>query len=128
MIGDVLVPAEVRARLQALKPDHVVVVPDGPLHGFPLEAILLTGGDKPRYVLDELPPLVYVPSAAVLARPAAPALAGPPSLLTVANPAYPRNAPTTTSRVNDAQRRHLEQLLILSSRLPALPGTEKESA
>src|SRR5262249_11102285 len=48
--------------------------------------------DRPTYVLDELPPLVYAPSVAILARladrrPAAPA--GPRSLLTVA-PTYPQ--------------------------------------
>jgi CHAT domain-containing protein len=128
VIGDVLLPADVRARLQAMKPDQIIVVPDGPLHGFPLEAILLTGGDRPRYVLDELPPLVYVPSAAVLTRPITPAASGPPTLLTVANPAYRRGAPRPSANVDEAQRRNIEQLRLLSSRLPELPGTEKESA
>jgi CHAT domain-containing protein/tetratricopeptide (TPR) repeat protein len=127
VIGDVLLPTELRARLQAMKPDQVVVVPDGPLHGFPLEAILLSGGDKPRYVLDELPPLVYVPSAAILTRAIAPPASGLPTLLTVANPAYRRGVSRPASNVDESQRRNIEQLRVLSSRLPDLPGTEKES-
>jgi CHAT domain-containing protein len=76
-------------------PECVIVVPDGALHKLPFESLVLRSGDRPAYVLDELPPLAYAPSVAVLARlaalkPAAPD--GPRSLLTVADPAYPRAA------------------------------------
>jgi hypothetical protein len=67
-------PPAVRKHLAGLKLDHLIVVPDGPLHKLPLEALLLEAGPEPRYGMDELPPLVYSPSLAVL-----PLLAGRPS-------------------------------------------------
>ncbi len=88
-----LLPPAARARVKELAPEYLLVVPDGPLHKLPLEALVLREGPPTRYVLDELPPLVYAPSAAVLA--ALPALpgrqsppAGPPTLLTVGDVAY----------------------------------------
>ncbi len=91
LLGDVVLPREVRDRIREANPDTLLVVPDGALHRLPLEALLFQAGDRPRYLLDELPPLVYCPSLAVLAmlneqKPPPP---GPLSLLTVANPAYP---------------------------------------
>jgi CHAT domain-containing protein len=84
----------VRARIREVGPATLVVVPDGALHKLPLEALLLEGGARPRYALDELPSIVYAPSAAILAllagRPA-PRRAGPLTLLTVADPAYPED-------------------------------------
>jgi CHAT domain-containing protein/tetratricopeptide (TPR) repeat protein len=91
--GAVFLPEAARRRIRELAPEYLLVVPDGPLHKLPLEALVLRGGKEPRYALDELPPLVYAPSAAVLAvladRPPL-ATAGPPSLLTVGNVAYPQ--------------------------------------
>jgi tetratricopeptide (TPR) repeat protein len=91
-LGDVLLPPAVLRRIEEIKPDGLVVIPDGALHRLPLEALVI---DTPRgrgYVLDELPPIVYAPSAAVLARLAQrrpPDAAGPFSLLTVSDPEYP---------------------------------------
>src|SRR5207248_1220389 len=77
------------------------------LHGLPLESLVLEGGERPRYALEELPPLLYAPSAAALAflleRPA-PAADRPRSLLTVGDVAYPQpdgKAPPSGQR--DAQ-------------------------
>jgi CHAT domain-containing protein/tetratricopeptide (TPR) repeat protein len=93
--GVAFLPAEARRRIRELAPEYLLVVPDGPLHKLPLEALVLQGGKEPRYALDELPPLVYAPSAAVLAaladRP--PLAAGPVSLLTVGDVAYPQTKP-----------------------------------
>ena len=100
----------------------MVVVPDGPLHKLPLEALLLQSGERPRYVLDELPPIVYDPSASVLAllsEPPRPARQGPPSLLTVGNPAYR----TTKGKPTDDPA--LAVLLALRGELPLLPGTTR---
>jgi CHAT domain-containing protein len=93
-VAAALLPPAARARVKELAPEYLLVVPDGPLHKLPLEALVLREGPPTRYALDELPPLVYAPSAAVLAAlPALPgrqaAPAGPPTLLTVGDIAYP---------------------------------------
>jgi hypothetical protein len=64
--ADVFVPPALRQRLRRLRPERLVVVPDGPLHKLPLEALPVEGGARPRYLLDELPPTVYAPSVAAL--------------------------------------------------------------
>jgi CHAT domain-containing protein/tetratricopeptide (TPR) repeat protein len=91
-LGDVLLPPAVLRRIEEIKPDGLVVIPDGPLHRLPLEALVIDTPRGPRYVLDELPPIAYAPSAAVLVRLAQrrpPDAAGPFSLLTVSDPEYP---------------------------------------
>jgi CHAT domain-containing protein len=121
LLADILLPPEVRQRIRASAPECLIVVPDGALHKLPLEALLLEAGEKPVYVLDELPPLVYAPSVAalaVLADRAAVTQVGPLSLLSVADPAYPQakaGARTTAGP---------EAALLL----PPLPGTAAESA
>jgi tetratricopeptide (TPR) repeat protein len=91
-VGAAFLPPEACHRIRELGAECLLVVPDGPLHKLPLESLLLPGAKKPRYALDELPPMVYAPSAAVLAllgtRPSLPA--GPRTLLTVGNVAYGR--------------------------------------
>lgn len=92
LLADILLPAGAREHIRALAPECVILVPDGALHKLPFEALLLRPCKSPAYVIDELPPLAYAPSVAILARlaelkPAAPG--GPRSLLSVANPAYP---------------------------------------
>src|SRR5262249_29903040 len=102
----------------------LVVVPDGPLQKLPLEALLLEAGSRPRYAVDELPPIVYAPSAAILPlladrpRPAA----GPPSLLTVRNPAYPQG-PSPSQAVSPPS----SHVLGLRGQLRLLPFTATES-
>ncbi len=126
-------PPAVRTRLRALRLDHVLVVPDGPLHALPLEALLLRGGKEPRYVLDELPPLVYSPSAAVLAVLAgrsARTVVGPPSLLTVGNVAYGAAEAKTPGKRGAERIDGPVQggaLLALRGACPALPHTGPES-
>jgi CHAT domain-containing protein/tetratricopeptide (TPR) repeat protein len=89
--GVAFLPAAARRRVRELAPEYLLVVPDGPLHKLPLEALVLQGGKEPRYALDEMPPLVYAPSAAVLAVLAErPPATGPASLLTVGDVAYPQ--------------------------------------
>src|SRR6185437_13521673 len=84
-------PPAARKAIQEAAPDMLVVIPDGPLHKLPLEALLTQVGQKPRYVLDDLPPMVYAPSVAalsVLANRPRSSISAPLSLLTVGNPAY----------------------------------------
>jgi CHAT domain-containing protein len=134
LLGEILLPEAARRRIKATRRECLIVVPDGALHQLPFEALLLPDGDSSSYVLDELPPLAYAPSVAILAllvepRPAPPG--GLKSLLTVADPAYPqgkarkakphRPAPGATRR--DPGPAPYEIL----GPLPLLPGTRKES-
>jgi CHAT domain-containing protein len=99
------------------------VVPDGPLHKLPLEAVVVHGGNRPRYLLDELPPIVYAPSVDMLVHLAdRPALGpkAPLSLVTVSDPAYRAPRPGATQMP-------LPELLELARGLPLLPGTAEES-
>jgi CHAT domain-containing protein/tetratricopeptide (TPR) repeat protein len=91
LLADVLLPGPVRKRLSDPKLECVVLIPDDALHKLPFEALVLKGGDPPVYALDQLRPLVYAPSVAVLgllARGPSVAAGERLSLLTVANPAY----------------------------------------
>jgi CHAT domain-containing protein/tetratricopeptide (TPR) repeat protein len=95
-IANIFLPETVRNCIRASNAECLVVVPDGPLHKLPLEALILKADPKPVYVLDDLPPIVYAPSAALLPllaeRP--PLAAGPLTLLTVCNPAYRQARPS----------------------------------
>jgi CHAT domain-containing protein len=93
VLAEVLLPPLARACIRSRAPESLVLIPDGPLHRLPFESLLLKGGQRPTYVLDELPPLVYFPSLAVLERTSRDRAAGPAaplSLLTVANPSIPQ--------------------------------------
>src|SRR5262249_34437322 len=123
--GDVLLPPTVRQRIRALGAEGLVIVPDGPLHKLPFEALLFASAPKPVYAVDELPPIVYCPSSAVL-----PVLAGRPrpsgelSLLTVSNPAYPEGTGRKPARGGgDAP----SQLLGFQGQLERLKFTAEES-
>jgi CHAT domain-containing protein/tetratricopeptide (TPR) repeat protein len=93
LAADVLLPAEVRKYIRDVHADKLLVVPDGPLHKLPLEALVVKAEDgKIRYLLDDdLPPITYAPSLAILGLLTdRPAPRGPLSLLTVCNPVYPK--------------------------------------
>ena len=106
LLADVLLPERARARIRALVPKEIVIIPDGALHKLPFEALLLRAGPKPVYALDKLPPLSYAPSVAVLALLARrqPANDGPLSLLTVADPAYPQRGAGGLPRLRHSAR------------------------
>jgi CHAT domain-containing protein len=126
LLADVLLPPRVRQRIRALAPECLVIVPDDALHKLPFEALVLKAGKQPTYVLDEMPPLVYAPSVAILAlladRPPV-ARGGPLSLLTVADPAYPAGRAGAGAPQPPRQR----GLLDLMGELPRLPYTAQES-
>jgi CHAT domain-containing protein len=125
-VGNVLLPEAVRQSIRKLEPKYLVVIPDGALHKLPLEALVLQNAPQKRYALDVLPPIVYAPSAAVLAllaeRPR-PAGADPLSLLTVCDPAYtPEKDEAVVARAN-ARRGGL----VWRGQLQRLEGTREES-
>ncbi len=134
-IAETLLPRKVRDRLRELSAAQVVVVPDGALHKMPLESLIVKAGASPRYVLDDVPPIVYAPSASVLARLAEQAplpSAGPFSLLTVCNPAYPQEEKDIVGPVVKApivRPPDVRGGIILPRRgqLLPLPGTLEES-
>jgi CHAT domain-containing protein/tetratricopeptide (TPR) repeat protein len=132
LLGEVLLPAEARQRIRSLAPECLILIPDGALHKLPFEALLLRVGDRLSYGLDELPPLVYAPSVAILALlanrlPAAPARPEAWSLLTVANPTYPQRAdvrgqfPPLTHAAKESER---IRLFFDPRQVKALSGTQ----
>jgi CHAT domain-containing protein len=125
LLGDMLVPPALRDRLRELKPKTIVVIPDGALHKLPLEALLVRTAGKPRYLLEELPPLVYAPSAsalALLAERPAPARKGLPSLLPLSNPAYPQ-----AKAAAPEDRRDAFSVLGLRGEMSLLPASADEA-
>jgi CHAT domain-containing protein len=136
LLADVLLPAQVRQRIKEAAPECLIVVPDDALHKLPLEALVLRSGKEPAYALDELPPLVYAPSVAILALLAdrqplpVPGVGlrrgmktGPLSLLTVADPAYPAGKTAAGAPKQVVAR----GLLGLMGELPRLRYTALES-
>jgi CHAT domain-containing protein len=119
-------PAALRERLRQLRPEQLIVIPDGPLHKLPLESLVSEGGLRPKYLLDELPPIVYAPSVAtlvLLAERSASGSKGPLSLLTVSDPAYRQRSPFGPN----TNPQKLPELLELARGLPMLPGSAEES-
>ncbi len=116
-----LVPPPVWAALR--QASEVLVVPDGPLHGLPLEALVVgRAKGRPTYWLDEGPVVRYAPSATTacnLARegPMRPA-PGAASALIVADPVFSR--PGLPKVAASRARQGLESL-------PPLPGTAAEA-
>ena len=128
-LADIFLPEAARKKIRAAAPETLVIVPDGALHKLPFEALVLEDGPRPRYVLDEFPPIAYAPSATLLYLSARKGREqvdpGPPTLLTVGNPSYPlaRNADSTPragSRSADGP------ILGLRGQLPRLPFTARE--
>ena len=127
-VGDILFPTDLRRISRERRSQMLVVVPDGALHNLPFEALLISAGETPRYVLDDYPPIAYAPSLNILAnlrsRPRGES-EQPRRLLTVGNPQYGRAAPKNESLVA-ASELSRDMLVGLSGPLPALPGSARE--
>ncbi|HEY2761387.1 MAG TPA: CHAT domain-containing protein, partial [Pirellulales bacterium] len=125
MIGDILMPRAVREELRRRAPQYITVVPDGSLHQLPLEALCVSN-DPPRYLLDELPPIAYAPSAMILAALEQRKATGDEknlSLLSVGNPSYPEVEPAVNRSASDVA---LADYLAAGGTLSPLPGTSSE--
>ncbi|REJ92431.1 MAG: CHAT domain-containing protein [Planctomycetota bacterium] len=63
--AEVILPTQVRNEIRQRRPEYLTIIPDGALQQLPFEALLLNAREK-TYVLDELPPLHYAPSALIM--------------------------------------------------------------
>jgi len=125
MISDILMPRKVREELRHGSPQYITVVPDGALHQLPLESLCVSN-DPPRYLLDELPPIAYAPSAMILAALEQRKATGSGkdlSLLSVGNPSYPEVEPAVNRSASDVA---LADYLAAGGTLSPLPGTSSE--
>ncbi len=134
-LAEVLLPREVRKRIEDRQPREITIVPDGGLHQLPFEALLLEAGDSPRYLLDVFPPITYAPSATILANLKSRRSAdgnqktsqkASATLLTAGNPHYPQGPEKPPAQSLAAVSR--DAFIELGGRLPLLPGTSKECA
>ncbi|HMB68510.1 MAG TPA: CHAT domain-containing tetratricopeptide repeat protein, partial [bacterium] len=112
-LGRILLPEAARARVLAA--ERVVFLPDGALHAWPMEALVLEVRDgAPRYWLDDGPMICHAPSLRawldIAGRPASCGKDGP--LVSVCHPAY-----AGTTGASGARGRQW---------IP-LPGTEREA-
>jgi len=132
-LGDVLVPTVLRQWITQQNAKRLVIVPDGALHQLPFESLVLNHVDGGKFLLDELPPIAYAPSAnslfRLVQRPAAPP-EKTVQVLTVGNPSYDRilidNPANNLQVATLAEGENLHRGSFLKGRLPMLPGTEQE--
>ena len=126
LLGDIFLPAGARKMIRDSGAELIIVIPDGPLHKLPLETLVLGTDNGPRYLLEELPPVVYAPSSGILAylvdRPRTDK--GPLSLLTVGNPDYPQAEPGTKVV---STKRGTSFVIGFRGQLPLLAGSMHES-
>jgi CHAT domain-containing protein/tetratricopeptide (TPR) repeat protein len=133
----ILVPPAIESRLRGAR--EVVIVPDGPLHALPFEALVVQDGatDAARtYWLDRGPPLRYAHSIATLADLAARAAKtarGAEQVLTVSDPAFaPAPAAATTASAPaatpNAPALAVDRAAAGRVVFPRLPATARESA
>ena len=127
LLGDIFLPAAARKMIKDSGAKLVIVIPDGPLHKLPLETLVLGTDKGPKYLLEELPPVVYAPSSGILAylvdrpRPVKESL----SLLTVGNPEYPQTE--AGQKVVSASRGQTSFVVGFRGQLPLLEGSAHES-
>lgn len=88
-VTDMLVPKDVQSRIKNSSCQHVIVVPDGPLHQLAFESLPVALSPS-TYLLDEFPPICYVPSLQIYRQLQGDAgeRGDPTTVLTVADPQY----------------------------------------
>lgn len=116
-LTDILFPLEVRREIQRRRPKTIVLIPDGALHNLPFEALLVSAGQEPRFVLDDFPPIAYAPSANILAnlrrRPAVPT-ENLRRLLTV-GPQYGRPSATVATTIPEKPTTNVAEAKVADS-------------
>lgn len=126
-----LIPDSIRAAIQAEKYRSLIVIPDGELSLLPFECLVVEKGAAPRYLLDVGPPVIYAPSATVLAslaeRPAGTGRSGRAPILTLGNPTY---SGSSASDSNDllASLSSRGTFRSVGGRLASLPFSGTESS
>ncbi len=130
-LSRVLLPPKVLELIKDRNPDYLIVVPDGALHQLPLEALVLEAGDSPQFVLDELPPIAYAPSANIilnLAARRADALDETAATLTVGDPAYAQEGDEAVALAerSGSLLRELPHAEPAPRVVPRLPATNEE--
>lgn len=94
-----LIPEADREAIESNKYQRLFIVPDYLLSTFPFEALIISDGPTPTYLLDRSPPIAYVPSATLLLNLARkPAATGKTRVLTVGDPRYDAANPNQTHR------------------------------
>lgn len=137
-ISNAIVPRDWRARLRCSK--RIIVIPDGPLHALPFEA--LNWIDEPGQWLDAGPALVYSDSGTLYRHCRARTKRSPrvaaESALVLGNPAFSSPAQRgATTQLAELRRRGpdsveaeisaMDQVRLYGDALTPLPGTEWEA-
>lgn len=146
--SEAVLPTELRKWVAERKPDSLIIIPDGPLHRLPLEALVvrnLPDSNQPAateppeakhyaYALEALPTMMYAASASLLAelheRRGQGLVNGQEAVVLARSQAPDGEKKSGAAAVADAR----PKLLIVgnptypknSQQLPTLPGTETE--
>ncbi len=65
VLWELLIPEAERQALEAGKFLRLIVIPDGSLAQLPFETLVVKQGEKPEFLLDAGPPIIYAPSATI---------------------------------------------------------------
>jgi tetratricopeptide (TPR) repeat protein/CHAT domain-containing protein len=130
-LWEILVPPPERATLLSGQFKQLIVIPDGPLVMLPFDALVVTAGETPSYLLDQGPSLLVAPSTTSLMNLIdAPAVARAKDLkpvLSVSNPNYPPATSIATRPVQpslDVRSRYVS----LAGSIKPLPNASTEAS
>lgn len=128
LMWTVLIPESERVALQNGTYQQLIVAPDSELSSLPFEALVVTQGESPQYLLDIGPPIAYVPSATVWAnledRSGGSDTTKSLSVMTVGHPTHSMPGESDDFLSLASTRSAWKSL---SGSLTALPYSEKES-
>jgi RNA polymerase sigma factor (sigma-70 family) len=66
VLWETLIPEKERRAILDGKYRRLIVLPDGPMAKLPFETLVVRAGDRPEYLLDVGPAILYAPSATIL--------------------------------------------------------------
>jgi len=132
-LTDLLLPPPAREKIHSLNPAYLTIVPDGPLHHLPFEALPLSDvANQKKFVFDDFPPVAYAPSVMILkalSRPRDPTAGAARIALTLGDPEIKRRTKPPANEVVQAvanmpiNRRFVDS----GADLPVLKYAEAES-